>query len=39
MAVREAKRYRELLDIRETEVERLNAEVDQKVKENDEVKK
>ena len=39
MAVRESKRYRELLDIRETEVERLNAEVDQKVKENEEVKK
>jgi septal ring factor EnvC (AmiA/AmiB activator) len=39
MAVREAKRYRELLEIRETEVERLNAEVDQKVKENEEVKK
>jgi septal ring factor EnvC (AmiA/AmiB activator) len=39
MAVREAKRYRELLEIRETEVERLNTEVDQKVKENEEVKK
>jgi hypothetical protein len=39
MAVREAKRYRELLDIRESEVERLGAEVDLKVKENDEVKR
>lgn len=39
MAVREAKRYRELLDIRESEVERLTGEVDQKVKENESVKK
>ena len=39
MAVREAKRYRELLELRETEVERLTAEVESKVKENETVKK
>ena len=38
-AVREAKRYRELLELREQEVEKLRDEVTIKMQENDNIKK